>query len=117
MEITKIFEFDSAHKLDWHSGKCKNLHGHTYKLEVTISGKLNKNGIVMDFSDLKKIVNECIIDKFDHKFLNDTFENPTAETMTVVFFQLILEKLPEDITLKEVKLWETPTSFATFKGE
>ena len=62
MLITKEFTFDAAHKLDWHQGKCKNLHGHTYKLQVTVVGELNKNGIVIDFGDLKNIVNNKVIE-------------------------------------------------------
>jgi len=81
MIITKTFTFDSSHSLSWHKGKCKNLHGHTYKLEVSIKGELNENGIVMDFSDLKKIVKKIILEKYDHQHLNLFFNNPTAEVM------------------------------------
>ena len=117
MEVTRIFEFDCAHRLPWHKGKCFNLHGHTYKLEVTASGSLNKNGIVIDFGDLKKIVNEEVVEKFDHHLLNDFYENPTAEIMAKDIFKKIQDKLPKDVNLKEVKLWESPDSYATYQGD
>lgn len=70
MKITKIFTFDSSHMLDGHDGKCQNLHGHTYKLEITVSDGIikggAKDGMVMDFTDLKAIVKQHITDPFDH---------------------------------------------------
>lgn len=73
MKITKIFTFDSSHMLDGHDGKCQNLHGHTYKLEITVSDGIikggAKDGMVMDFTDLKAIVKQHITDPFDHAFI------------------------------------------------
>lgn len=69
--LTKEFVFDAAHQLDWHNGKCKNLHGHTYKLQVTIGGNLNKDGVLFDFGDLKNIVNNKVINLLDHHYLNE----------------------------------------------
>jgi 6-pyruvoyltetrahydropterin/6-carboxytetrahydropterin synthase len=112
LEITKEFTFDAAHQLDWHKGKCKNLHGHTYKLRVTVKGELNENGIIIDFTDLKAIVNEAVIEKIDHKLLNDVFDNPTAEILIV----WIWDQLKSKLNLSEISLWETPTSYATYKG-
>ena len=75
MKITKIFTFDSSHMLDGHDGKCQNLHGHTYKLEITVSDGIirggPKDGMVMDFADLKAIVKQHITDPFDHAFIYD----------------------------------------------
>ncbi|MBT3721302.1 6-carboxytetrahydropterin synthase QueD [archaeon] len=113
MMLTKEFMFDSAHNLDWHDGYCKNLHGHTYKLQVSVSGKVNENGVVLDFKDLKKIVKEKIISVLDHKYLNKIITNPTAENMLL----WIWDQLENELNLYELKLWETPTSFATYKGE
>jgi 6-pyruvoyltetrahydropterin/6-carboxytetrahydropterin synthase len=113
VSITKEFTFDAAHKLDWHKGKCKNLHGHTYKLGITIKGKLNKNGVVIDFIDLKKIINNEVIKILDHKYLNDIIENPTAEN-TIVW---IWNQLKDKLNLTKIKLWETPTSYATYYGK
>jgi 6-pyruvoyltetrahydropterin/6-carboxytetrahydropterin synthase len=88
------------------------LHGHTYKLRVTVEGKLNQNGIIIDFGDLKAIVNKHVVDVLDHKFLNDIFVNPTAEMMAKGIFNTIKKYLPEGVKLCMVELWETPTSKA-----
>lgn len=112
MRITKIFNFDSAHRLDWDDGKCKQLHGHTYKLFVTIEGKLNENGIVINFHELKRIVTLNIIDVLDHQYLNDIIDNPTAENLVV----WIWDKLITKINLHEIVLYETPTSYVSFRG-
>ncbi len=110
--ITKEFGFEAAHKLDWHSGKCKNLHGHSYKIEITISGEINKNGVVMDFSDFKKIAQEKAIEKLDHKYLNEIISNPTAENIAVWIWQ----QLKEDLNLHEVRVWETESNSAIYRG-
>ena len=68
--ITKVFTFDSAHHLNEYEGKCKNIHGHTYKLEVTLKGFTDKNGLVIDFHDLDDMVEEEILSQVDHKYLN-----------------------------------------------
>lgn len=112
--IVKSFSFDSAHVLPWHNGKCKNLHGHTYRLEVSISGALNENGIVCDFSDVSALVKKEIVEKYDHKFLNDFFDNPTAENMAVSFHGTIKGFFPENYV--KIKLHETPTSWAEYGG-
>lgn len=113
LTVVKEFTFDSAHKLPWHKGKCFSLHGHQWKLSIGISGEINTNGIILDFNDLKEIVNKEIIDKCDHNYLNDIFPNPTAEIMAQSFFvdleKVFLEKF--NLKLEFVKLWETPTSF------
>ena len=111
MKITKEFAFESAHTLPWHQGKCKNLHGHSYKLFVTIEGMINENGIVMDFGDLKKIVNENIVDLMDHKNLNDIFENPTCENMVQDFLGRLKNKIT-GVRSITVRLYETATSYA-----
>ena len=94
MLISKEFGFDSAHFLTQYHGKCEHLHGHTYKLRVTVEGELQTNGLVIDFLILKKIVKDKIIDKFDHRCLNDFFENPTAEIVAEYIWNE-LENLPE----------------------
>lgn len=80
MEVTKIFTFDSAHYLPEHKGKCKNLHGHTYHLHVTVEGEINKEGFVIDFGSLKEIMTP-VIDRLDHGYLNDILENSTCENL------------------------------------
>src|SRR5438128_894228 len=83
--VTKAFSFDAAHQLPWHEGKCRHLHGHTYRLEVTVAGAINENGIVLDFDELSATVKGAIVERFDHQFLNDHFPNPTAELLALEF--------------------------------
>jgi 6-pyruvoyltetrahydropterin/6-carboxytetrahydropterin synthase len=113
MIITKIFKFDSAHKLNDYEGQCSNLHGHTYTLHVSVQGEIKKNGLVFDFKDLKEIVKKDVISKLDHKYLNDIISQPTAENMCV----WIWKELSSKLDLYEIKLYETPDSYATYRGE
>lgn len=117
--VTKIFSFAAAHYLPNHLGLCKNLHGHNYKLEITVGKeKLNSNSMIIDFGKLKEIVNKEIIEKYDHSYLNEFFLVPTAEEMVIVFYrklQTIFEEL--FISLVSVKLWETDSCFAEIKRE
>lgn len=118
LTVTKIFKFEAAHWLPFYDGACHNLHGHSYKLEVTVTGKINENvenpqcGMIIDFSVLKGIVEEKIIRRFDHSNLNDFFENPTAENMVEYFAESINMALPTNIVLVSIKLWETDSSYA-----
>ena len=108
--IRKVFTFDAAHQLPFHRGKCANLHGHTYRLEVWVHGELDANGFVLDFGDLKAIVKELVVDRCDHKFLNDLFPfHTTAELLAQHFFAVLRSHLPG---LRRVELWETPDSSA-----
>ncbi len=118
MLIFKEFSFDSAHYLpnvpDGH--KCKEMHGHTYHLKVWIEGNTHpKFGWVMDFADLKKIV-QTVIDKVDHKCINtvDGLENSTCELFAVWFWDLLKPEIP---LLKKIELHETPTSGVIYEGE
>ncbi|MGL5205910.1 MAG: 6-carboxytetrahydropterin synthase QueD [Acidaminococcaceae bacterium] len=121
MSVTKIFKFDAAHFLPEHSGKCAELHGHTYRLEVTVArrdGGLvaegSSTGMVLDFGDLKAIVKREIIEKVDHKMLNDVFSFRTTAENMVIYFHKVLEQelVPLGIEVLKLRLWETPTSFA-----
>ncbi len=111
ISVTKIFNFEMAHQLDTcFTEKCKSVHGHGYRAEVTLSGDLNEDGMVMDFGLLKEIV-KPIIDIFDHNFLTtETFGgiNPTSENIAQFLFDEIGKKT---ILLKKIKLWETEKSF------
>lgn len=115
--ITKDFVFDSAHFLRDYSGPCANMHGHTYKGNVTITtddGRLHTD-MVMDFKELKQIIQEQIIDQFDHKVINEVIKyNPTAENMVQDIALRMWHALPKDVDIVEVKLWETPDSHATW---
>ena len=111
--ITKIFKFEASHSLPLHAGKCKNLHGHSYRLEVTIgSNQLNEKGMVMDFGILTEIVNLKIINKLDHQHLNQFYECPTAENMISDFMSEMNKSLPSYVFLVSLRLWETETCHA-----
>lgn len=139
IRITKQFSFETGHALYGYDGKCKNVHGHSYKLLVTVIGTpINdasnvKHGMVIDFSDLKKIVKNEIVDIFDHatvfnkntphvelaKELEDRGHNvllvnyqPTSEMMVIDFAEKIKKYLPKTVQLHALKLQETDTSFA-----
>lgn len=124
IEVTKEFTFDSSHQLKNYDGACARLHGHTYKLQVSVEGVVDDRGIVLDFKDLKSMVNDKIINDLDHYFLNDKLDfNTTAENMVVYFYDILyyaIKYYSEDckryVRLTKVKLWETPTSFATYTG-
>lgn len=143
IRITKEFKFEMAHALKGYDGPCKNIHGHSYALNVTIIGKpiIDENnpklGMVMDFGDLKKIVRKAIVDKFDHALvlnknmdqeligkLSENFEKiillnyqPTSELMIADFAERIKDNLPENVSLKHLLLRETITSYAEWHAE
>lgn len=115
--LTKTFTFDSAHRLEEYEGKCSLLHGHTYKLEVTVSGRRDARGIILDFSEMKKIVEDRVINLFDHSYLNDLMEiNPTAENLCAMIWEKLERPFEErNCILERVVLWETPTSSCTME--
>jgi len=109
MLISRVFKFDSAHKLPNYSGKCAQLHGHTFKLIVTCSGNIEKeSGMIIDFLELKKIVNEKVIGKLDHNYLNDIVENPTCENI-LLWIKGQLKN--SNIGLKKLALYESENNF------
>lgn len=118
--VTKIFTFEACHHLPHYEGACHELHGHSYKLEVTVGGAIEtetnnpKCGMIMDFKDLKSIVKGVAIDRYDHSYLNDFFDNPTAEIMVNQIALDICAKLPKGKFLVSCKLWETTTSYAEY---
>ncbi len=139
VRVTKIFLFDMAHALYGYDGACKNIHGHTYRLSVTIKGvpladnSNPKNGMVIDFADLKKLVKKHILSKFDHalvlnknsphknldKQLKRQFEKiiffdrqPTCENLLLHFKKILLPYYSAHLKLVYLKLEETPSSYA-----
>lgn len=119
VRITKVFTFDSAHRLIDYKGKCSNIHGHTYKLEVTVIGINDKNGMVVDFHHLDDIVSSEVLLIVDHKYLNDVFDfNPTSENIVLWMWDVLESRMSgESCSLKRIVLWETPTSFASLDRE
>jgi 6-pyruvoyltetrahydropterin/6-carboxytetrahydropterin synthase len=138
VRITREFPFEMAHALWNYDGPCKNIHGHSYRLFVTIIGEpvsdlsSSKNGMIMDFSDLKAIVREQVINVFDHALVvykgspdhfmrnvEQMFEKfhkleyqPTCENLIVDMANRIKTRLPEGVSLHSLKLYETASSFA-----
>jgi 6-pyruvoyltetrahydropterin/6-carboxytetrahydropterin synthase len=105
--VTRSFHFEAAHQLPWHSGACRNLHGHGYRLEVTVEGPLADQGIVLDFADLKAVVEAEVIVRFDHAYLNDLLENPTAELIAHDAWKRLEAA---GLALRRIRLWETADS-------
>ena len=143
IRLTKEFSFEAAHALGGYDGPCREIHGHSYRLFVTIKGRPStdpqdpKQGMVMDFGVLKKIVNEEIISHLDHalvlrstadeklrNILAEQFENmvevdyqPTCENMLEDFARRIMARLPEGVTLHSLRLHETASSYAEWFAE
>ena len=143
IRITKAYKFDMAHALPGHDGLCKNIHGHSYELLVTLIGEpINdqnspKNGMVIDFKDLKKIIKDLIVDQFDHSLVlrDDTPEalltqmqiaysriilvnyQPTSENMIIDFANRIKNRLPDNVKLHHLNLWETVTAYTEWYAE
>jgi 6-pyruvoyltetrahydropterin/6-carboxytetrahydropterin synthase len=138
IRITKEFTFEAAHMLKNYDGLCRNIHGHSYRLSVTIIGEIIKDpnnpklGMVMDFGDLKRIVHTNIIEVYDHALVVNADESdkkkehimagttkviftpfqPTCENMVADFAGIIMKHLPEHLKLYSVRLYETANSFA-----
>jgi 6-pyruvoyltetrahydropterin/6-carboxytetrahydropterin synthase len=105
--VTRSFAFEAAHHLPWHPGKCKRLHGHNYRFEVTVEGPLDERGVVIDFYDLSAVVDAEVVSRYDHRLLNDFFDNPTAEVVAHDVWKRIEATGLQVVALR---LWETPES-------
>lgn len=141
VSITKEFSFEMAHALTGSSGECANIHGHSYKLFVTVKGKIisginnPSNGMIIDFSELKKLVHKSVVEEFDHALVISkssgifsglrkhkfkvavTPFQPTCENLLIEFSERIKKVLPKNILLVRLKLQETPTSSAEWTNE
>lgn len=144
VRVTKSFNFETAHALYGYDGKCKNIHGHSYKLFVTVKGTPiqeadnPKFGMVIDFGDIKKIVKNEVVDKFDHAILLNvnsphkelgeelmsqghkvifTQYQPSCENMLLDMVNLIAPKLDASVKLQSIRLHETETSYAEWIAE
>ncbi len=118
LEVTRVFTFDAAHRLEDYVGKCNNLHGHTYQLELTVRGTPDQRGIVVDFGDLKTIYKQHYEPLLDHTYLNDTLPvvNTTAENLAIWFFDYWEEHVRAvypDIEPMRIRLWETPSAYVS----
>jgi 6-pyruvoyltetrahydropterin/6-carboxytetrahydropterin synthase len=111
--VTRSFRFEAAHQLPWHDGACRNLHGHSYRLEVTVEGPIGAQGMVIDFGDLKAVVGRQVLDRFDHRYLNDLFDNPTAELIAAEIWKSLEA---EGLGVSRIRLWETDTCSVEISG-
>jgi 6-pyruvoyltetrahydropterin/6-carboxytetrahydropterin synthase len=115
MRVKRSFGFEAAHRLPQHPGKCRELHGHSYRLVVTVERPVDPtSGLAIDFSDLKQIVQREVVDRLDHRYVNDLIDNPTAEVMAAWIWRRLVEPLPG---LHEVELWETASCAVVYRGE
>lgn len=123
-EVVVEKTFAAGHALRHYKGKCENVHGHNYRVRVTIEGeKLNAIGLLVDFVELKRVLME-VVDYLDHKFLNDIPPfielNPSAENMARYFYDEIVKSIDRiadvPVRLAEVRIWETDTSIAAYRG-
>ncbi|ADL07343.1 6-carboxytetrahydropterin synthase QueD [Thermosediminibacter oceani] len=118
MFLIKEFKFDAAHNLVKYKGKCEKLHGHTYRLVVVLEGTPDAEGMIMDFLELKNIVEENVLKFLDHSYINDYIEQPSAENIAVWVWRRLEERVKrENCRLYEVQVWETATSGAVYRGE
>ncbi len=142
LALTRKFTFEMAHALSGYDGACRHIHGHSYKLFVTIEGQPQQDtsspklGMVIDFSELKRVVNSAVVDRYDHALvlksgavpqelvaaMKEQWSNiievdyqPTCENMVVEFYELISKGLPEGVKLSELKLYETENSYVTYR--
>jgi 6-pyruvoyltetrahydropterin/6-carboxytetrahydropterin synthase len=115
VRVRRSFRFEAAHRLPHHPGKCRRLHGHSYRLVVTVDLPVDPaTGLAIDFSDLKTVVRERVVDPADHRDLNELVENPTAENLAVWAWRRLAETLPG---LVEIELHETEDCSVVYRGE
>ncbi|MDD5886216.1 MAG: 6-carboxytetrahydropterin synthase QueD [Oscillospiraceae bacterium] len=118
MILIKEFKFDAAHNLVHYHGKCERLHGHTYKLVVKLNGRRNEEDMVCDFADVKTIVKENVLNQFDHQYINDFIEQPTAENIAIYIWDTLEPKFQEvGCQLYEIEVWETATQGVIYRGD
>lgn len=117
-ELVMQRSFAGAHNLRDYDGECERLHGHNWKIEVTLRSKeLNKQGMVIDFKIVKKILDE-ILSRYDHSYLNEleefSRENPTTENVSRIVYEVLNGKLPPEISVAKVKTWESENCAAAY---
>ncbi|MGV8082717.1 MAG: 6-carboxytetrahydropterin synthase QueD [Coriobacteriia bacterium] len=118
-ELTVRSHFDAAHALHGYPGECRKLHGHTWDVEVSVTGsELDEIGILYDFKRLKEDLNE-VLSSYDHAYLNEVppfdTQNPTAENLARVIYDRLAPLLPEGISVSEIAVWESPVAKLTYR--
>lgn len=115
MILRKEYAFEAAHFIYNHPGKCRNLHGHSYKLFVSVEGTPDpETGMIIDFYDLSKIVGDLVIERLDHRFLNDLVPLSTAENLSVWIWNQLKPHLP---SLIQIEVYETSDNAVIYRGE
>lgn len=117
MDLDVEFNFCCAHHLPRYEGVCQRLHGHHYRMMVSLSGHPDPyTGMIMDFEEIRRIVTQQVLDLVDHRNLNDIpgLENPTVENMSILFWNRLKASLPG---LREIRLWETPEYSVAYRGD
>ena len=120
MYLKTEYTFDAAHNLVAYHGKCERLHGHTYRMAVTLQGEPGPEGMIMDFLEVKKTVRERVLDLLDHSYLNDVIPQPTAENICLWVWERLAEDFPggeNRVSLFEVQVWETASSSAILRKD
>ncbi|HEX4823111.1 MAG TPA: 6-carboxytetrahydropterin synthase QueD [Candidatus Polarisedimenticolaceae bacterium] len=114
MIVRRVFRFEAAHRLPHHPGKCRELHGHSYRLVVAVDRPVEAaSGMAIDFGDLKAIVRREVVDRVDHRSLNDLLDNPTAEVIAAWAWERLHPHLDG---LAEIELWETEDCSVVYRG-
>ena len=115
MRVRRLFEFEAAHALPNHPGQCREMHGHSYRLAVTVERAVDPvSGLAMDFSHLKRVVREHVVEVLDHRTLNDLLDNPTAERIAVWIWERI--EGPLEGGLVEIEVFETRSCSVVYRG-
>lgn len=141
MEVTKIFSFEMAHAIFGYQGACRNIHGHSYVLHISVSSKdstdrfLSPPGFIIDFKQLKHLVKSHVVDRFDHSLvvsqsylknnpgllIQDNCEiwefEPTAENILLFIIQILSPVMPKNISITSAKLYETKDSYVTWRPD
>ena len=120
-ELAVTSSFSSAHSLEGYEGNCERVHGHNWKVDLIVScSTLDDRGIGIDFRELKGALNE-VVDSLDHRNLNDIEPfhsvNPSSENIAFYIFSQLKKRLPEDVKVKRVRVWESDTASASYVRE
>ncbi|MDQ6700964.1 MAG: 6-carboxytetrahydropterin synthase QueD [Acidobacteriota bacterium] len=120
-EVAVQETFAAGHALRGYKGKCENVHGHNYRVEITVEGeRLDAIGLLVDFAEVKKLI-RTVVARLDHRFINDLepFDvlNPSAENLAKYFYDEVSAGLTgaDSVRVEKVKLWETDTTYATYR--
>ncbi|MDT8284488.1 MAG: 6-carboxytetrahydropterin synthase QueD [Thermovirgaceae bacterium] len=120
MYLKTEYSFDAAHNLVAYHGRCERLHGHTYRMALTLRGEPDSEGMIMDFLEIKKTVREKVLDILDHSYLNDLISQPTAENICIWVWDRLSGAFPKEGKgpfLYEIQIWETAGNSAILREE